>query len=64
VITTVDDRLRQEARRFALRYTCEFCAWFDAEWHVCSHAFPTEPHRQADLERAQTITFCKEFELA
>jgi len=64
VITTVDDRLRSEARRYGLRFTCESCAWFDAEGGACSHAYPNEAHRAIDLDRVVEVSFCKEFELA
>lgn len=64
MITAVDDRLRQEARRYGLRFTCEACAWFDAEDGGCSHAYPNEAHRDIDLDREAEVSFCKEFELA
>jgi hypothetical protein len=62
VIAVVDERLRSEARRFALRFTCAWCAWFDAERRACSHGFPAAPHRDADLQTDDTVMFCKEFE--
>ena len=64
MITQVDDRLRREARRYGLRFTCEACAWFDEEGGRCSHAYPIEPHRGIDLDRVVEVPFCKEFELA
>lgn len=64
MILLVDDRFRAEAKRFALRFTCESCAYFDEDRGVCSHAFPNEAHRRIELERMVEVTFCKEFELA
>jgi len=60
----VDERLRSEARRFRLLFTCEDCAHFAPETLACSHGFPTEPHRGIDLERASSLEFCKAFEVA
>ena len=62
--TLVDERLRREARAFALRYTCESCGAFDAVREACAFGYPTAEHREADLERATEIVFCKAFELA
>jgi len=62
--TAVDERLNVEARRFALRFTCEHCAHFDAGSGTCANGYPTEPHRGVDLGARAEILFCKEFELA
>ncbi len=63
--TLVDARLRDEARRFALRFACEDCAHFEGS--QCSLAYPAAPRREA-LEgnggRPETIEFCKSFEIA
>ncbi len=64
MILLVDEQLRSEARRYSLRFTCENCAWFDAEGGKCSHAFPNDAHRGIDLDLATEVAFCKEFELA
>ncbi|PKN32074.1 MAG: hypothetical protein CVU63_20640 [Deltaproteobacteria bacterium HGW-Deltaproteobacteria-20] len=64
MILPVDERLRQEAERYRLRFTCESCAWFDAEGGTCSHAYPNEAHKGIDLNVADRVAFCKEFELA
>ena len=64
MILPVDERLRQEAARYRLRFTCESCAWFDAEGGTCSHAYPNEAHKGIDLNVAERVAFCKEFELA
>jgi hypothetical protein len=61
--TTVDERLRREARRFALRFTCEFCLHFDDETRACANGYPTEPHRGRDLESLGQLMFCKMFEM-
>jgi hypothetical protein len=64
MLTCVDDGLRSEARRFALRFTCEVCAHFDPEADRCSHEYPHAPHRSVDPERVSVLSFCKLFELA
>ena len=61
MIHVVDVQLRQEAREFSLRFTCEWCAWFDGT--RCSHGYPHHDHEGVDLETASYVTFCKEFEL-
>lgn len=62
--TKVDDRLRDEARRLVLHFTCESCASFDDRAVGCAYGYPTEPHRGVDLDAAEEILFCKSFELA
>jgi redox-sensitive bicupin YhaK (pirin superfamily) len=62
--STVDLRLRDEALRFALRFSCESCAHFAPETLACGNGFPTHPHRGVDLSRVQSLEFCKAFELA
>jgi hypothetical protein len=64
MITRIDQRLRTEAQRYALRFGCEACLAFDPSLSVCAYGFPTEPHREAELERADELLFCKAFELA
>lgn len=64
MITTVDDRLRREAREFSFRFACESCAAFVVETKGCAHSYPNAEHRDIELATAETIVFCKEFELA
>ncbi len=64
MITRVDERLRREARDFSLRFSCESCAAFDAERGCCAHGYPNGEHLGVQLATAQTVVFCKEFELA
>ena len=61
--TPVDPQLREEAERFKLRFTCEECVHFAAERRACANGYPTHAHLDIDLERAQSLEFCKEFEL-
>jgi len=60
----VDQRLRQEARQFELRFGCESCAHFAPESGSCGNGYPTEPHLYIDLQRVDSLEFCKEFEVA
>ncbi|HVJ16101.1 MAG TPA: hypothetical protein VM686_11750 [Polyangiaceae bacterium] len=62
--TPVDERLRVEARRFELRFTCEHCAHFDVGREACANGYPTEAHQRVDLAARAELLFCKEFELA
>jgi hypothetical protein len=61
--TPVDERLRSEAAQFGLRFTCEHCAHFDVPRNACAHGYPSEPHRQVDLDGRVELEFCKDFEL-
>jgi len=63
VRTLVDRRFREEAARFGLRFTCEHCVHFAAERRACANEYPTIAHLEVDLERAESLEFCKEFEL-
>ncbi|HLK40919.1 MAG TPA: hypothetical protein VKU41_29400 [Polyangiaceae bacterium] len=60
--TTLDDRTRDEARRYAFRFACDDCVHFDGEQASCSLAYPAAPRRDA-LER-ESVELCKSFELA
>lgn len=60
----VDQRLRQEARQFELRFGCESCAHFAPESGSCGNGYPTKPHLYIDLQRVDSLEFCKEFEVA
>jgi hypothetical protein len=59
----VDQRLREEAQRFNLRFGCESCAHFAPESQRCGNGYPTAPHRGVDLERIEALEFCKDFEV-
>jgi hypothetical protein len=61
--TRVDARLRSEAERFHLRFTCEDCAHFAPDRCACAHGYPTEAHHAVSIERVAELEFCKEFEL-
>ena len=61
--TKVDERLRREARQFALRFTCEVCLHFDAQLSECANGYPTEPHRARDLDSLRQLVFCKMYEM-
>ena len=63
MIHLVDDRLREEARRFELRFACPDCASFDDEARACSLGFPSEPHEDPQIEGRREVIFCKSFEL-
>ena len=63
MITLVDDRFRDEAERFGLRYTCETCAHFESSAGTCAMGYPPVEHRQRDLTKVETIVFCKAYEL-
>jgi hypothetical protein len=65
MIHRVDDKLRDEARRFRLVFACPDCASFDedAAGERCSLGFPHGPHRDPDLEGRDEVVFCKAFEL-
>lgn len=60
----VDEQLRLEALRFGLRFCCESCVHFAPETARCGNGYPTAPHRSIDLARAESLEFCKEFEVA
>jgi len=62
--TVVDDRLLREMVTFELRYACEHCAHFDAPSGACSQGYPNDGHRQAHIDAAIDLEFCKGFELA
>lgn len=62
--TRVDSQLRGEAAEYSLRFGCESCAHFAPETRACGNGYPTRPHLGVDLSRAQSLEFCKEFELS
>jgi hypothetical protein len=63
--TRVDQRLRDEAERFAFRFACDECAHFDGRvgFERCSLGYPAAPRRGA-LDAAVHLELCKEYELA
>ena len=58
--TRVDLVLREEARRFALRFACDDCAHWTGE--ACGNAWPTRVEADA-ITAGDEVIFCKEFEL-
>ena len=49
---------------YALRFTCEHCAFFDVTSERCTHGYPNEEHRLARYRDAQhELVFCKDFDL-
>jgi hypothetical protein len=54
-----------ERSRFALRFTCEHCSYFQVETERCTHGYPNAAHRLANNPEhgAGELLFCKEFEL-
>ncbi len=63
-----------EQTQYSLRFTCEYCTYFDVKLERCMHGYPNADHRTARYEAdAQTqqstdsddasLVFCKEFEL-
>ena len=61
--STVTAELREEALLYRLRFTCEDCAYDDADAHCCSHGYPDHEHRGTNLDQVTEVCFCKEFEL-
>lgn len=59
----VDARLREEGERFRLVFTCDHCAHFEPNSGTCVNGYPNVAHRRK-LDAAETLEFCKEFELA
>lgn len=61
-----DARFDEEAERFALRFTCEHCACWNARDQRCRHGWPTTLHRlaryAAPAAPGDEVVFCKEFE--
>jgi len=61
--TRVGPQFREEATRYDLRFTCEWCVHYDGNGETCSNGYPTEAHRQRDLNAIDWLSFCKLFEL-
>ena len=63
--TRVDDRLREEAARFAFRFACDDCVHFDEGRVRCSLGYPPYPRRAAlEVLHGTHLELCKSFELA
>ncbi len=69
-------RFESERTRFVLRFTCEYCAYFDPSDERCAHGYPNAEHREQrycaghsaslgapDELGVGVLVFCKEFEL-
>ena len=63
MLTLIDERLRREARSFALRFGCDDCVHYDPDTRACGNGWPNRDLCDVDLESASTLGFCKEFEL-
>jgi hypothetical protein len=63
LITRVDEQLRREAERFALRFGCESCAHFEPGARTCANGYPNAAHVDERLGSREALAFCKEFEL-
>ena len=63
MVHRIDDRLRDEAKRFRLAFACVDCASFEAKNQECSLGYPTGPHRDSALDARAELIFCKSFEL-
>ena len=62
MITRLDPHTRDQIERFRLVFTCERCASFEEASGACSLGYPNAMHRARDLQRADAIVFCKEFD--
>jgi hypothetical protein len=64
MLTRVDEQLREEAERFRLRFGCEACVHWQEDAESCANGYPNDAHKRITLARVETLSFCKEFELA
>ncbi len=64
MLSVVDERFVEQAKRFSLRFTCESCAHYDPDTGGCGNGYPNQPHRAIEIERVRELAFCKEFELS
>lgn len=62
MITPVDDRLREEAERYRLRFACPHCVYFEPDGGTCSEGYPNQDHVDPDLAKRRVLVFCKSFE--
>ena len=62
--TRVDEPFRLEVERLRLRFGCEHCAYFEPRGARCSEGYPNAAHHAVSLQEADTLLFCKRFELA
>lgn len=65
------EELLDEAKRYALRSSCQHCLFFVAEESRCAHGWPDEGESRWPLDKPDEdgkqptwVAFCKEFELA
>lgn len=63
MVNLIDDRLRDEARRFRLVFACPHCEAYDPEGDRCALGFPHAPHVDPSLDGRAEVVFCKAFEL-
>jgi hypothetical protein len=53
-----------ECKRYDLRFSCEFCVYFDIVSQQCAHGYPNDEHRLEVLsQKGVDLVFCKEFEI-
>jgi hypothetical protein len=64
MFTEVDAQLREEAKRYRLRFACPDCAYFESETRTCSEGYPNHDHVNPELHCRQVVVFCKSFELS
>jgi hypothetical protein len=64
VRTPVDERLRQEAEQYRLRFACPDCVYFDVASGACSEGYPNHEHLDQSLADRRILVFCKSFELS
>ncbi len=57
-----DERFREEASRFDLRYECEDCVLFDS-LRGCAHGYPNAEHLRS-ARASDDLVFCQDFDLA
>lgn len=61
----MNERFRDDVRRYRLAFTCEDCASWHAEKEACTILYPSAPHRRAHVEQladGEQVFFCKMFE--
>jgi hypothetical protein len=63
MVVRIDERLKREIDRYRLVFACPDCAQFDPTFERCTFGYPIDPHKSADLDGREELTFCKSFEL-
>lgn len=59
-----DRKFFDQAKKYSLVHTCEYCAYFNTEEGKCVHKYPNEVHRSHYYESfPKWIVPCKDFEL-